>query len=139
IFNTYGPRMAKDDGRVVSNFITQALAGKDITVYGDGKQTRSFCYVSNLIMGIVNMMNQDEFIGPVNLGNPKEFTILELAQKIIEMTKSESKIIFEKLPQDDPIQRKPDITLAKQKLGWEPKIELSEGLRTTVSYFKEIL
>lgn len=135
IFNTYGPRMAKDDGRVVSNFITQALKGEDITVYGDGKQTRSFCYVSDLIRGIVKMMNQD-YIGPVNLGNPNEFTVLELAEKVIKLTGSESKIIFKELPEDDPMQRRPDISLAKEKLGWEPKIELEEGLKKTIEYFK---
>ena len=137
IFNTYGPRMAKDDGRVVSNFIMQALKGKDITIYGDGKQTRSFCYVSNLIEGIVKMMNQD-YIGPVNLGNPKEFTILELAEKVIKLTGSKSKIVFKPLPEDDPMQRRPDITLAKEKLGWEPKIELEEGLKEAIEYFETV-
>jgi len=136
IFNTYGQRMAKDDGRVVSNFITQALKGEDITVYGTGKQTRSFCYVSDLIDGMVRMMEHD-FIGPINLGNPKEFTILELAEKVLELTGSKSKIVFKPLPEDDPMQRRPDISLAKEKLGWEPKVELDEGLRKTVEYFKE--
>jgi UDP-glucuronate decarboxylase len=134
IFNTYGPRMAKDDGRVVSNFIMQALGGSDLTVYGDGKQTRSFCYVSDMIDGIVRMMNQD-YIGPVNLGNPKEFTILELAKKVIKLTGSNSKILFSELPEDDPMQRRPDISLAKEKLGWEPKIELDKGLKKTVERF----
>jgi UDP-glucuronate decarboxylase len=138
IFNTYGPRMAKNDGRVVSNFITQALEGKDITIYGDGKQTRSFCYVSDLIRGIVKMMNHGDYIGPVNLGNPTEFTILELANKVIELTGSKSKVVFNELPQDDPKQRSPDISLAKEKIDWEPKIELNEGLKDTVEYFKEL-
>jgi UDP-glucuronate decarboxylase len=136
IFNTYGPRMARDDGRVVSNFIIQALAGKDITVYGDGKQTRSFCYVSDLIDGIVKMMNCEGFVGPVNLGNPTEFTILELAKKVIKLTGSGSKVIFEDLPEDDPTRRRPDISLAKEKLNWEPKVELDGGLKKTVEYFK---
>jgi UDP-glucuronate decarboxylase len=136
IFNTYGPRMAKNDGRVVSNFITQALENKDLTVYGDGKQTRSFCYISDMVEGIIKMMNQDNFIGPVNLGNPKEFTILELAEKIVELTGSNSKIVFKELPKDDPKQRCPDITLAKEKLEWKPKVELDEGLKKTIEYFK---
>lgn len=136
IFNTYGPRMHEADGRVVSNFIVQALHGQDITVYGDGSQTRSFCYVDDLLDGFVKMMNQDGFVGPVNLGNPSEFTILELAQKVIEMTGSHSNIIHKPLPQDDPLQRKPDISLAKAKLGWEPKISLEEGLDRTIRYFK---
>ncbi len=136
--NTYGPRMAKNDGRVVSNFITQALEGKDITVYGDGKQTRSFCYVSDLIDGMVKMMNNEGFIGPVNLGNPKEFTILELAKKVIELSGSKSKTMFKELPKDDPKQRMPDISLAKKKLLWEPKVELEGGLRKTIDYFKEL-
>jgi UDP-glucuronate decarboxylase len=139
IFNTYGPRMAKNDGRVVSNFIIQALKGEDITIYGDGMQTRSFCYVSDLIEGMVRMMNLDNFSGPVNLGNPDEFTILELADKIIRLTESKSKIIFKKLPEDDPIQRKPDISLAKREIGWEPKIGLDTGLKRTVEYFEKIL
>ena len=138
IFNTYGPRMAKNDGRVVSNFITQALEGKDITIYGDGKQTRSFCYVSDLIEGIVKMMDQDEVIGPVNLGNPNEFTILELATKVIELTSSKSKIVFKELPQDDPKQRSPDISLAKEKLNWEPNLKLNDGLKDTIKYFREL-
>lgn len=138
IFNTYGPRMSKNDGRVVSNFIMQALEGKDITVYGDGSQTRSFCYVSDMVEGMVKMMNCEGFIGPVNLGNSKEFTILELAEKIVELTGSKSRIIFKKLPEDDPKQRCPDISLAKEKLGWKAKINLEEGLKKTIKYFKEI-
>ncbi|MDA7679693.1 SDR family oxidoreductase [bacterium] len=138
IFNTYGTRMRPDDGRVVSNFIIQALSGEDITVYGDGKQTRSFCYVDDLIEAMIRMMTQEEIIGPVNTGNPKEFTILELAEKVIEMTGSKSKIIFKDLPEDDPIQRKPDNTLVNEKLNWEPKIQLEEGLRKTIIYFKEL-
>jgi len=138
IFNTYGPRMRPDDGRVVSNFIVQALRGEDITVYGDGKQTRSFCFVDDLIEAMIRMMNQEEIIGPVNTGNPNEFTILELAEKVIEMTDSKTKIIFKELPVDDPMQRKPDGLLAKKKLGWEPKIQLEEGLEKTIAYFKEL-
>lgn len=137
IFNTYGPRMHPNDGRVVSNFIVQALNNKNITVYGDGAQTRSFCYVDDLIDGMIRMMNSpDEFIGPVNLGNPGEFTILELAEKAIEMTASKSKIIYQTLPQDDPLQRQPDISLAMDKLDWTPKIELKEGLQKTIEYFR---
>ena len=136
IFNTYGPRMLPDDGRVVSNFIVQALKGDDITVYGDGQQTRSFCYVDDLIEGFIRMMEQDKVIGPVNLGNPVEFTILELAEKVISLTKSSSKIIYEDLPQDDPMQRKPDISLAKENLGWEPTVPLEEGLVRTIEYFR---
>jgi len=136
IFNSYGPRMARDDGRVVSNFITQALDGKTITVYGDGKQTRSFCYVSDMVEGIVRMMNHDNFIGPVNLGNPTEFTILELAKKVVELTDSKSEIVFKELPQDDPKKRKPDITKAKKILKWEPKVGLKEGLEKTIKWFK---
>ncbi len=135
VFNTYGPRMAKNDGRVVSNFIMQALGGKDITVYGGGKQTRSFCYISDMIEGMVKMMSSG-FIGPVNLGNPNESTILELAKKVIELTGSKSKIMFKELPSDDPLQRRPDISLAKEKLRWEPKVELGSGLRKTIEYFK---
>jgi len=135
IFNTYGPRMAKNDGRVVSNFILQALRDEDITVYGDGSQTRSFCYVSDLIDGMIRMMECDKFIGPVNLGNPVENTILEFAQKIIELNQSRSKIIFNALPQDDPKQRKPDISLAEKKLGWKPCIDLETGLKNTAKYF----
>jgi UDP-glucuronate decarboxylase len=136
IFNTYGPRMLPDDGRVVSNFIVQALRGDDITVYGDGNQTRSFCYVDDLVHAFLLMMDQDGFIGPVNLGNTHEFTILELANQVIELTGSSSKIVREPLPQDDPLQRKPDISLAREKLGWEPKISLKEGLARTIEYFK---
>jgi UDP-glucuronate decarboxylase len=136
IFNTYGPRMMPNDGRVVSNFIIQALKGEDITVYGDGTQTRSFCYVDDLIEVMIRMMNQEEIIGPVNTGNPNEFTILKLAEKIVEMTGSKSKIIFVPLPVDDPMQRKPDGLLAKEKLGWEPMIELEVGLKKTFTYFK---
>jgi UDP-glucuronate decarboxylase len=141
IFNTYGPRMAPNDGRVVSNFIVQALQNNDITVYGDGLQTRSFQYVSDLLEGMIRMMGtSDDFVGPVNIGNPGEFTILELAEKVIKMTNSKSKIIFKPLPEDDPIKRKPDITLAKSKLNnWEPKIKLDEGLQHTIEYFKQTL
>jgi UDP-glucuronate decarboxylase len=139
IFNTYGPRMRPDDGRVVSNFIIQALSGEDITVYGDGKQTRSFCYVDDLIEAMIRMMNQEEIIGPVNTGNPNEFTILELAEKVIELTGSKSKIIFKDLPEDDPMQRKPDNTLARVKLDWEPQIQLEEGLEKTITYFKPLV
>jgi UDP-glucuronate decarboxylase len=139
IFNTYGPRMSPDDGRVVSNFIIQALKGEDITVYGDGKQTRSFCYVDDLIEAMIRMMNQEEIVGPVNVGNPNEFTVLELEEKVIQMTGSKSKNIFKDFPVDDPMQRKPDNSLAKEKLGWEPQIQLEEGLKKTISYFKSIL
>ena len=139
IFNTYGPRMHPGDGRVVSNFIVQALRGQDITVYGDGQQTRSFCYADDLIEGFIRMMNCEDFTGPVNLGNPTEFTILELAEAVIRLTGSQSKIIYEPLPQDDPMQRKPDITLARKMLNWEPKIPLEEGLNKTISYFKGVL
>lgn len=139
IFNTYGDRMLPNDGRVVSNFIVQALQGDDITVYGDGAQTRSFCFVDDLVAGIIKMMNKDDFPGPVNLGNPGEFTILELAEKVIKLTNSNSKIINKPLPQDDPMQRKPDISLAKEKLNWEPKIDLEEGLKRTIGYFKNIV
>jgi UDP-glucuronate decarboxylase len=139
IFNTYGPRMRPDDGRVVSNFIIQALRGEDITVYGDGKQTRSFCYVDDLIEAMIRMMNQEEIIGPVNTGNPNEFTILELAEKVIEMTGSKSKIIYKDLPEDDPMQRKPDNTLAKKKLAWEPQIQLEAGLEKTISHFRSLV
>jgi UDP-glucuronate decarboxylase len=141
IFNTYGPNMNPADGRVVSNFIVQALQGKDITIFGDGLQTRSFQYVDDLVEGMIRMMASDpSFLGPVNLGNPNEFTMLELAQAIIELTGSKSKIIHMDLPQDDPKQRQPDISLAKEKLeGWEPKIQLREGLITTISYFDKLL
>ena len=140
IFNTYGPRMAVHDGRVVSNFIVQALKGEDITVYGNGSQTRSFCYVDDLIEGLIRMMNSPEgFTGPVNIGTPREFTILQLAETLIQMTGSASRIIFKPLPQDDPIQRRPDITLAREKLGWEPRIQLSEGLEKTIAYFRTVI
>ena len=141
IFNTYGPNMHPNDGRVVSNFIVQALTNKPITIFGDGKQTRSFQYVDDLIEGIIRMMNTDnEITGPVNIGNPKEFTMLELAEKIILLTNSKSKIEYHKLPEDDPIQRKPDITLAQKLLNdWEPQIQLNEGLKKTISYFKTII
>lgn len=140
IFNTYGPNMNPNDGRVVSNFIMQALRGEDITVYGDGGQTRSFCYVDDLIEGMVRLMNsRDGFTGPVNIGNPGEFTILQLAQKVIEMTGSSSKIIYAPLPSDDPMQRKPVIDLAKKELDWEPKISLEEGLKPTIEYFRRFV
>ena len=140
IFNTYGPQMHPNDGRVVSNFIVQALSNKDITVFGDGSQTRSFCYVDDLIEGLIKMMNSpDNFTGPVNLGNPDEFSVLELAKKIIEITDSKSKIVFRPLPQDDPCRRQPDISLAKEKLDWEPVIKVDEGLKKTVEYFDKIL
>ena len=136
IFNTYGPKMALNDGRVVSNFIIQALQNKDLTIYGDGSQTRSFCYVSDLVEGLVRMMNNEHnFIGPVNLGNPSERSILDFAKYIIELTNSNSKIVFKELPQDDPVQRKPDITLAKQELGWEPNVDIKAGLMKTIEYF----
>src|SRR6266581_1190686 len=139
IFNTYGPRMHPYDGRVVSNFILQALTGQDITIYGDGKQTRSFCYVDDLIDGIMRMMNgPDTFIGPVNIGNPGEFTMLDLAQLVLEMTGSKAKITHMPRPKDDPSQRRPDITLAKKHLGWEPKVPLKEGLAKTIDFFRTI-
>ena len=140
IFNTYGPRMHPNDGRVVSNFIVQALQGKRLTIYGDGSQTRSFCYVDDMVDGFVRFMNaHDDFIGPVNLGNPNEFTILELAEKVIKLTKSRSKIILKPLPHDDPTQRQPDIKLAKKKLKWKPTVELDEGLKKTIYYFRKII
>ena len=139
IFNTYGPNMCPDDGRVVSNFIVQALQGHDITVYGEGEQTRSFCYCDDMIEGFIRMMNQDETIGPMNIGNPNEFTILELAEKVINLTGSQSKIIHETLPSDDPKQRQPDITQARQVLDWEPKYSLDEGLKPTIAYFDKLL
>ena len=140
IFNTYGPRMATGDGRVVSNFVVQALRGKDITIYGDGKQTRSFCYVSDLIDGFVRMMDKTEsLVGPINLGNPNEFTMLELAEKVIAKTGSKSKLRFEPLPQDDPKQRQPEISKAKGQLGWEPKVQLDEGLDSTIAYFRTVV
>jgi len=139
IFNTYGPRMHPNDGRVVSNFILQALNNADITVYGDGKQTRSFCYVDDLIEGVIQMMNTPgDFTGPVNLGNPEEYSILELAEKIIALTRSKSKIVFEPLPQDDPLQRKPNIELARDKLKWEPRKQLEAGLEETINYFRTL-
>ena len=140
IFNTYGPRMSPNDGRVVSNFIVQALTGQDITIYGDGSQTRSFCYVDDLIEGMYRLMNsRDGFTGPVNIGNPGEFTMLELAEEIIKLTKSNVGIVFKELPQDDPMQRKPVIDLAQKELDWEPHIALEEGLKRTIQYFKNIL
>jgi UDP-glucuronate decarboxylase len=140
IFNTYGPRMHPNDGRVVSNFIVQALQGKPITIYGDGSQSRSFCYVDDLIEAFVLLMDtEDDFTGPVNTGNPGEFTILQLAENVIELTGSKSEIVFEALPEDDPQQRQPDITLAKEKLGWEPKVSLREGLVPTIAYFDNFL
>lgn len=139
IFNTYGPRMHPNDGRVVSNFIVQALKGQDITIFGDGSQTRSFCYVDDLIEGFIRLMNTEPgFTGPVNLGNPGEFTMLELAEKVIELTGSKSKLTFMPLPQDDPKQRQPNIELAKAKLGWEPKVNLENGLIKTIEYFKSL-
>jgi len=140
IFNTYGPRMHSNDGRVVSNFVVQALKGEPITIYGDGQQTRSFCYVDEMVDAFVRLMNSDdEFIGPVNLGNPGEFTIRELAEKTLAMTNSSSELINMPLPQDDPTQRQPNIALAKEKLGWEPVIKLEEGLGRTIDYFKSII
>lgn len=139
IFNTYGPRMSPEDGRVVSSFIVQALKGEDLTVFGDGMQTRSFCYYSDLIEGFVRLMEQDQTIGPVNLGNPGEFTMLELAEKVIRLTETKAKIVFKPLPQDDPKQRQPDIEIAKSKLNWEPTVPLEEGLKETIAYYKELL
>lgn len=140
IFNTYGPRMDPKDGRVVSNFIVQALQGQDITIYGKGDQTRSFCYMDDLLEGMYRLMNsRDGFIGPVNIGNPKEFTIKQLAELVIEMVGSKSKIVYQDLPKDDPMQRQPVITLAKKELDWEPKIELKDGLVKTIAYFDELL
>ena len=139
IFNTYGPRMLMNDGRVVSNFIVQALKGDDITLYGDGSQTRSFCYVDDLIEGFVRMMNQDKIIGPVNIGNPGEFTMLELAKEVLDLTGSKSKIVYKPLPGDDPKMRRPNIELAKSALGWEPTIPLRQGLEKTIVYFDKLL
>ena len=140
IFNTYGPRMHPNDGRVVSNFIIQALKNKDITIYGDGKQTRSFCFVNDLINAMLLIMDTgDDFTGPINIGNPDEYTIQELAEKIIELTNSSSKIVYKPLPEDDPKQRKPDISIAKEKINWEPKINLTDGLKQTINYFEKIL
>ncbi|MDN4018050.1 UDP-glucuronic acid decarboxylase family protein [Zwartia panacis] len=140
IFNTYGPRMAADDGRVVSNFIVQALRGQDLTVYGDGSQTRSFCYADDLVAGFMQLMNAgDEIVGPINMGNPGEFTMIELAEKVLRLTGSTSKLIHMPLPQDDPKQRRPDITKAKQLLGWEPTVALEQGLERTIDYFKKVV
>jgi UDP-glucuronate decarboxylase len=140
IFNTYGPRMHPNDGRVVSNFIVQALQNKGITIYGDGSQTRSFCYVDDLIEGMTRMMDTEKgFTGPINLGNPGEFSMLGLAEKVVAMTGSRSHIVYRPLPQDDPTQRRPDITLAREKLGWEPKVELEEGLVKTIAFFEGLL
>jgi UDP-glucuronate decarboxylase len=139
IFNTYGPRMHPNDGRVVSNFVVQALQGKDITIYGDGTQTRSFCYVDDLLEGMVRLMEHPNFIGPVNIGNPTEFTIRELAEQVISMTGSRSKLVNNPLPSDDPKQRKPDITLAREKLGWEPTVALRDGLQKTIAYFDKVI
>ncbi len=140
IFNTYGPRMHPNDGRVVSNFIVQALSNKPITIYGDGKQTRSFCYVDDLIDGMVRLMESgDDFTGPVNIGNPREFTMLELAQVVLKVSDSNSELVFEPLPSDDPKQRRPDISLASEALGWQPSIHLEQGIERTVDYFKQIL
>ena len=138
IFNTYGPRMAENDGRVVSNFIIQALKNEDITIYGDGSQTRSFCYVEDLVRGMTKLMNTENFTGPINVGNDREFTILDLAKIIIELSNSKSKIIFKELPSDDPCKRKPDLSLAKKVLGYKPEIPLEEGLIKTIEYFKNI-
>ncbi len=140
IFNTYGPRMHPNDGRVVSNFIVQALKGEDITIYGDGQQTRSFCYVDDLIDGLVRMMNsQSSLTGPVNMGNPTEMTMLELAENVLRLTASKARLVFKPLPQDDPKQRQPDIAMAKSQLGWEPKVALVDGLKETIAYFKKIV
>jgi UDP-glucuronate decarboxylase len=138
IFNTYGPRMHPNDGRVVSNFIVQALKNEDITIYGDGSQTRSFCYVDDLIDGMVRLMETpDEFTGPINIGNPREFTIRQLAEHVLRLTQSKSRLVFKDLPVDDPRQRQPDIALAKEILGWSPSVELAEGLERTIRYFRE--
>lgn len=140
IFNTYGPRMHPNDGRVVSNFIVQALKGEDITIYGDGSQTRSFCYVDDLIEGFIRMMGTEKGVtGPINLGNPGEFTMLELAEKVIRLTGSQSKLVFKALPTDDPKQRQPDISVAKNNLGWQPQVNLDDGLKETIAYFKKLL
>lgn len=139
IFNTYGPRMHPRDGRVVSNFIVQAMTGEPITIYGDGSQTRSFCYVDDLVEGLLRMMNQDGTAGPLNLGNPSEFTIRELAELVLRMTNSRSRIVYRPLPTDDPVQRQPDISLARSQLGWEPGVPLEEGLEKTIAYFRKVL
>jgi len=139
IFNTYGPRMLENDGRVVSNFIVQALKGEDITVYGDGAQTRSFCYVDDMVEGMIRMMETEDIIGPVNLGNPKEFTVMELAETVRRLTGSASRIVHRELPQDDPVQRQPEIGIAEKTLGWSPAVELEGGLRKTIEYFSTTL
>jgi UDP-glucuronate decarboxylase len=140
IFNTYGPRMALNDGRVVSNFVVQALKGEDITVYGDGSQTRSFCYVDDMVDGLILMMESDDsFLGPVNLGNPYEFRIMDLAKTVIGMTGNHSKIVHRPLPQDDPMQRNPDISLARKILGWQPHVNLEKGLERTIEYFRKAI
>lgn len=139
IFNTYGPHMHENDGRVVSNFIVQAIRGHDISVYGDGSQTRSFCYVDDLVSGMIKMMEQEGFIGPVNLGNPEEYTVLELAQKVIKMVGNNNKVIFKPLPENDPTRRRPDISLAQEKLQWKPEVPVDEGLRKTIDYFQTII
>ena len=139
IFNTYGPRMAISDGRVVSNFIVQALRNDPITVYGDGSQTRSFCYVSDMVDGCIRMMETEGFVGPVNLGNPREFSIRELAELILEITRSKSEIVYRPLPEDDPVQRRPDIALAKRALDWEPRVDLREGMEKTIDYFRQVI
>lgn len=140
IFNTYGPKMAADDGRVVSNFIVQALKGEDITIYGDGQQTRSFCYVDDLVNGMIALMESDDaVIGPINMGNPSEYTMLGLADLVIQLTKSDSEIVFKDLPQDDPKQRRPDISVAKEILGWEPRVKVTNGLQQTIDYFRKEL
>ena len=139
IFNTYGPKMYENDGRVVSNFIVRALRGEPLEIYGDGSQTRSFCYVDDLLNGLVTLMNTENFTGPVNIGNPLEFTVNELAEKVLKLTGSKSKVVHKELPQDDPVRRKPDITLAKKELGWEPTIDLETGLKKTIVYFKKKL
>lgn len=140
IFNTYGPRMAPDDGRVVSNFIVQALRGEDLTVYGDGSQTRSFCYADDLVEGFMRLMNSDDsVVGPVNMGNPGEFTMIELAERVLRLTGSKSKLVFMPLPEDDPKQRQPDITRAKALLGWEPTVALEQGLERTIAYFRTVV
>jgi UDP-glucuronate decarboxylase len=140
IFNTYGPRMHPNDGRVVSNFIVQALRGDDITLYGDGSQTRSFCYVDDLIEAMMRMMaTSAEITGPINIGNPAEFTIRQLGELVVELTGSRSKLVFEPLPSDDPRQRQPDITLAREKLGWQPSVKLDDGLKETIAYFRRLI
>jgi len=139
IFNTYGPRMHINDGRVVSNFIVQALSGRDLTIFGKGEQTRSFCYVSDLIDGMIRMMEQGEFIGPVNLGNPEEFTMRQLAEAVIRLTGASSKLVYGPLPADDPKQRRPDITVAREKLKWTPKVRVEDGLQNTIAYFRDVL